>query len=158
MLQPEWVIAMAPVGGPPRWLHVGGAPRFRTHGPQECCRMECPRAHFHIVRLQNNASLVGPVLLQPKNQVLKRARRRRNVRHGDVLRRGKVREYSDGPEQSAFSFPSEPRALNWPTIFQSHGKSQKNLARNNAVHQIRALISANCSIMMHEALKGLLSA
>lgn len=75
-----------------------------------------------------------------------------------VLEEGKVREYSDGPEQSAFSFPREPRALNWPTIFQSHGKSQNNRARNSVVHQIRALISANCSIMMHAALKGMLSA
>jgi ribosomal protein L24E len=75
-----------------------------------------------------------------------------------VLQEGKVREYSDGPEQSAFRFPREPRALNWLTVFQSHRKSQKNRARNNAEHQIRALISANCSIMMHEARKGTLSA
>jgi len=79
------------------------------------------------------------------------------VRHGDVLRRGKVREYSDGPEQSALVFRVS-RVHSIAHNFQSHGKSQKNLARNNAVHQIRALISANCSIMMHEALKGLLSA
>jgi hypothetical protein len=75
-----------------------------------------------------------------------------------LLKEGKVREYSDGPEQSAFSFPREPRALNWPTIFQSHGKSQKNRVGNNVVPQNRALISANCSTMMHEALKGMLSA
>ena len=37
--------------------------------------MKSTSAHFHIIGLHQNTSLIGPVLLQPENQILKREER-----------------------------------------------------------------------------------
>src|SRR4029077_15275248 len=80
------------VGGTARRLHVGGAPRFRTHSAQKRRCMERPGTHFHIVGLQHDATSIRPVFLQCKNQVLK-GTRRGGSRH--ECSRNKVSEYSD---------------------------------------------------------------
>ena len=70
-LQAVGVLAVAPIGGTPRRLHIGRAPGLRTDGAQEGGGVKGPRAHLHIVGLLQDAALSGPVLLEHQDQVLK---------------------------------------------------------------------------------------
>src|SRR5450432_444645 len=73
MLQAKRVLAVAPVGGPARGLHVGGAPGLRSHRAQEGPGMEGAGANLHVVRLQDHAALLRPVTLQAEDQLLEGA-------------------------------------------------------------------------------------
>ena len=75
MLQPVGVLAIAPVLGAARGLHVGGAPRLRAERAQRGRRVEGARAHLHVVGLQDDAALLRPIALEREDQPLKGARR-----------------------------------------------------------------------------------
>ena len=61
------------------------AERLGPDRAQEGGRVERARAHLHVVGLEDHAALVGPVLLQGKDEVLEGGRRRAGLgsgRHG----------------------------------------------------------------------------
>src|SRR6202046_5761792 len=93
VLQPKRIVAVAPVGGTARWLHIGGTPGFWAHGTQKGRRMEGSRPHFHVVGLQDDAASIRPVFLPRKNQILEGTRRGGDVGHECGV--NKVSEYSD---------------------------------------------------------------
>ena len=55
------VLAEAAVAGPPRGLAVGDAPRLGTEHAEEGVRVHRPRADLEVVRLLQDAALLGPV-------------------------------------------------------------------------------------------------
>src|SRR5947207_1917639 len=65
------IFAVAPVFRAARWLHVRGAPRFRTERAQKRRGVRCTGADFHVVGLQERAALAAPVVLQRQNELLK---------------------------------------------------------------------------------------
>jgi len=73
VLHPVWIFAVAAVLGPARGLHIGRVPAFRAERAQRGRRMKGARAHFHIVRLQDHAALIGPEPLQSQDKALERA-------------------------------------------------------------------------------------
>src|SRR5262245_64982633 len=75
MLQPVRIFAIAPILWTPRRLHIGRLPRPRAQRPQSGRRMKSASSHFEIIRLQDQATLPGPELLQAQDQILERARR-----------------------------------------------------------------------------------
>src|SRR6185437_16453158 len=79
VLQTEWIVTVATVGGAARGLQVGGAPRLRPDRAQKGRRVESPGSDFHVVGLQDEATLVRPVALQSENELLKSARRRADL-------------------------------------------------------------------------------
>ncbi len=81
MLQPVRVLAIAPIRGAARGLHIGRGPRLRAQAAQCGARMEGACAHFHIVGLQNRAALGRPIGLQSQDDFLKGTWRRWAVRH-----------------------------------------------------------------------------
>jgi hypothetical protein len=52
-------------------LHVGGFPRLRADGAQEGGGVAGAGADFHVVRLEQGAAFVAPVLLQAQDDFLK---------------------------------------------------------------------------------------
>ena len=70
VLQSVRVLAVAAILRPARRLHIGGVPRFRSERTQCRRRMKSPRSHFHVVRLQNDATPIRPILLQGEDQSL----------------------------------------------------------------------------------------
>ena len=70
VLQPVRVVAVAPVLRPARGLHVGGVPGLRADGAQEGRGMEGAGADFHVVGLQQRASLPAPERAQLLDQLL----------------------------------------------------------------------------------------
>jgi hypothetical protein len=88
VLQPVRVLAVAPVLGTARGLHIGGVPRVRAERAQRGRGMERARPDLHVVGLEDHAAIVGPITLQGEDQALKRAlrahmRRQRRGRHGE---------------------------------------------------------------------------
>src|SRR5690606_14157575 len=75
VLQPEWIVAVSPVRGAPRGLYVSSAPGFRSDSPQQRRGVERAGPHLHVIGLQNDAALLRPIVLQGKNELLKRPRR-----------------------------------------------------------------------------------
>ncbi len=75
VLQAIGVLAIAPVLGTARGLHVGRAPRLRPERAQEGRGVRGARAHFHVVGLQDRATLAGPVVLEGQDEALERAHR-----------------------------------------------------------------------------------
>ena len=73
VLQPIGVLAVAAVFRPTRRLHIGGVPALGTERAQGGRRMERARADFHVVGLQDDAALVGPIGVQRQDQPLKGA-------------------------------------------------------------------------------------
>jgi len=71
MLQSIRVLSVSSVGGPPAGLYIRGAPWLRPQDPKKGCGVEGPGAHFQIVRLVNDTSLIGPEAVQRKQQILK---------------------------------------------------------------------------------------
>ncbi len=71
MLQAVRVLAVAPVLGAARRLHVGGLPRLRAERAQERRGMRSARADFHVIGLQQRAALLVPVVLQCQDDLLK---------------------------------------------------------------------------------------
>src|SRR6185503_3139316 len=74
VLEPVGILAITAVFRPARGLHIGGVPRFRSERAQRGRRMEGAGADFHVVRLQDDAAPVRPILLQREDKALKRAR------------------------------------------------------------------------------------
>lgn len=70
MLQAIGIFAITTVGGPARGLHIGGGPGFGADGTNEGGGMKGAGPHFHVVGLQDDAALFGPVLLQGEDQPL----------------------------------------------------------------------------------------
>src|SRR5262249_6628201 len=62
---------------PARRLHVGGAPGLRAERAQERRRVRRARTDFRVVRLQEGAALPAPIVLQRKDDFLKREHRTR---------------------------------------------------------------------------------
>ena len=71
VLQAKRVVAVTTVCRPPAGLYVGRRPGLGTDRAQKSCRVKRPCAHFHVVRLQDDAASFCPVLLELQNQVLK---------------------------------------------------------------------------------------
>ena len=80
MLEPVGIFAVAPVCRPPARLDEGGVPRFGAQRAQGGGGMEGARPHPHIVRLEDQAALRTPEIVQREDHVLKRAGRL--ARHG----------------------------------------------------------------------------
>ena len=74
VLQAHGVVAIAAVRGPPRRLHVGGVPGLRAQRAQGGGGVEGAGAHFHVERLQDQAALAGPIILQGQNEFLEARR------------------------------------------------------------------------------------
>ena len=70
VLHPVGVLAIAAVGRAAAGLHIGGAPGLRPQGAQRGGGMERAGTHFHVVRLEQDAALAAPVLLQAQDQRL----------------------------------------------------------------------------------------
>ncbi len=73
VLQPVRVLAVAAVLGAARRLHVGGVPAAGAERAQRGRRMEGAGADLHVVGLQDQAALVGPVIVQRQDQPLEGA-------------------------------------------------------------------------------------
>ena len=74
MLQPVRVLAIAPVLGPARGLHVSGLPGAWPERAQRRRRVKGAGSHFQIIGLQDHAALPCPEGLEGQNEVLKGAR------------------------------------------------------------------------------------
>lgn len=70
VLQAVRVFAVAAVLGAARRLHVGGAPRLGADGAQEGGRVRGAGADFHVVRLQQGAALLVPIVLEREDDLL----------------------------------------------------------------------------------------
>ncbi len=81
VLQTVGVFAIAAIDRAARGLDVGGLPRLFAEGAQDRRRVQCACANFNIVRLQNDAALFGPVMMQGQDQVLERECFGRHVGH-----------------------------------------------------------------------------
>src|SRR4029079_10532831 len=64
------VLAIAAVGRPAARLDVGGAPGIGPERAQHGRRVESPRPHLHVVRLEDDAALRAPITVERQNQVL----------------------------------------------------------------------------------------
>ena len=71
MLQAVWILAVAAVFRPARRLHIGRTPRLRADRAQEGGGVESPGTDFHVVRLQQRATLPVPVVLEAQDDLLK---------------------------------------------------------------------------------------
>ena len=98
VLHPVRVLAVAPILRAARGLHIGCVPGLRAQRAQGRGGMERARAHFHVVGLQDEAALAGPIVLQGQDQFLKTLRLggsgHRNplsfLHLGRFVRRGKI--------------------------------------------------------------------
>ena len=70
MLQAVRVVAVAAVFRAAAGLHIGHIPRFGTQRAQTGGRVRRARAHFDIERLDDRATLICPISLQFKNDLL----------------------------------------------------------------------------------------
>jgi hypothetical protein len=71
MAEPVRVGAIAAVGRAAARLDVGAFPRARAKGAQHRRRVERPRPHFEVVRLEQHAALRAPIAVEREDQVLK---------------------------------------------------------------------------------------
>ena len=74
VLEAVRVLAVAAVLRAPRRLDVGGAPGLRPQRAQSGRRVEGRRPHLHVVRLEDDAALIGPEALKLQDQVLEGGR------------------------------------------------------------------------------------
>src|SRR3990170_4175138 len=70
VLEPVRVFAVAAVLGAAARLHIGGAPRLGPKRAQGGGGMKGRSPHLHVVRLEDDAALIGPEALEPEDQVL----------------------------------------------------------------------------------------
>src|SRR5690606_27284544 len=75
VLQAVGVFAIAPVLRTARGLHIGSIPRARTERTKRRRGMERTCANLHVIGLKDHAALLGPVIVQGKDQTLERAGR-----------------------------------------------------------------------------------
>ncbi|OIQ65402.1 hypothetical protein GALL_530390 [mine drainage metagenome] len=73
VLQTVRVLAIAPVSGAARGLHIRRRPRPGAKAAQRGCRVKGARAHFHVVGLQDGTAFGRPIGLKPKDDFLKTA-------------------------------------------------------------------------------------
>ncbi len=71
LVEPERVVAVAPVRRPARRLDVGDPPGLRPQHPQEGVRVHRPGTDFEIVGLLQDTALPRPVVRKRKYQLLK---------------------------------------------------------------------------------------
>jgi hypothetical protein len=64
------IVAVAPIGRPPRRLHIGRLPGLAPKGAERGRRVEGAGAHLHVVGLQQDAALARPIALQGEDKVL----------------------------------------------------------------------------------------
>ena len=83
MLQAVGIFAVATVGRTPRRLDVDRPPGLGAERTQGGRRVEGPCADLEVVRLQQDAALVGPEPLQDQDKILKG--RRRGSDHSDAV-------------------------------------------------------------------------
>ena len=69
--QPIGILAVSPVGRPPRRLRVAHLVRLRPQHAQKRLRTHRARAHFHVVGLLQHASSLRPERLQAEQKILK---------------------------------------------------------------------------------------
>ena len=70
MLHPVRILAISAVLGTPRGLNIGRLPWGRPERAQGGGGVERPRADLHVVRLEDDAALIGPEALELEDQVL----------------------------------------------------------------------------------------
>src|SRR6185295_7699875 len=73
VLQAVWILAIAAVLRSPARLDIGRPPGSRTQRAQCRRRVERARTHLVIIRLQDQAALGRPEVLQSQDEVLKGA-------------------------------------------------------------------------------------
>jgi len=71
VLQAIGIFAIATIGWATAGLYIGCTPRLGTDRAQEGCRVKGAGAHFHVVGLLQDTALLGPVVLEGEDQVLK---------------------------------------------------------------------------------------
>ena len=71
MLQAVGVFAIAAILGAARGLHVGSSPGLGAKRAKKSGGMRSAGANFHVIRLQQRATLLAPIMLQGKNDFLK---------------------------------------------------------------------------------------
>ncbi len=71
MLQAVGVLAVPAVGRSPGGLNVGDTPILGVQRPKRRRRMEGSGTDFTVVRLQNDATALGPIIRQRENDLLK---------------------------------------------------------------------------------------
>src|SRR5205823_14781473 len=69
------VLAVSPIFGSARRLHVRGPPWFRTQRAQKRRGVRRAGADFHVVRLQERTALPVPIVLELENDLLERLHR-----------------------------------------------------------------------------------
>ena len=69
--EPVGVLAVTAVGGAAGWLGIGDRERTRVEDAQKGFRRHGAGAHFHVIRLLQYASTLGPEGLQTKEEFLK---------------------------------------------------------------------------------------
>src|SRR5258708_27594493 len=70
MLKPVGILAIAPIGRPPRGLDIGGAPRLRAQRAERRRRVKRAGPDLEVVGLQDGAALRRPIGLQLENEGL----------------------------------------------------------------------------------------
>ena len=71
VLQAVGVLAVTAVLGPPRGLHIGGAPRLGADRTEKGGGVEGAGADFNIVGLEQDTALFVPEVLQAQDDFLK---------------------------------------------------------------------------------------
>ena len=72
LVEAVWIIAGAPVGGPPARLDVGDTVRLGTEHAEEGLGHHGARANLHVIRFLDDAAPLRPVVFQFENDLLKR--------------------------------------------------------------------------------------
>ena len=97
VLEAHRVLAVAPVERPDHRLEVRGLPRLRPEAAQEGRRVHRPGGDLGVVRRQQHAAVVGPVLLERQDDLLVRSLRHGRssygpLAHGVIRVRGAARQ------------------------------------------------------------------
>ncbi len=74
VLQAVGVLAVAAVARTARGLDVGRVPRLGTQRAQDGGRVQGPRPHLDVVRLQDHAALGAPIVVERQDEILERPR------------------------------------------------------------------------------------
>ena len=64
------VLPVSAVGRPSDGVDVGDVARLRPHGAEKCSGRHRRRPFFHVVRLADDATLLGPVGVQREDNLL----------------------------------------------------------------------------------------
>lgn len=70
MLKAHRVFPIAAVGRSSARLNIGAVPAFRANGAQKSSGMESASTNFDIKRLDNDTTLLSPVLLKRQDKSL----------------------------------------------------------------------------------------